>query len=102
MLVASSAPLDQYIVEHPEYFFGSSPEHAQVNPDNLEILLNHLKCAAFELPLRDGENFGAARHRRALPLPGGIRLPAPLRRRLALDLRHLSRRHRLPARRLER
>lgn len=58
VLVASSAPLDQYIVEHPEYFFGSSPEHAQVNADNLEILLNHLKCAAFELPIKTGELFG--------------------------------------------
>ena len=58
LLVASSAPLDQYIVEHPEYFFESSPEHAHINPDNLEILLNHLKCAAFELPLRDDEKFG--------------------------------------------
>ena len=59
VLVASSAPLDQYIVEHPDYFFGRSPEHAYINPDNLEILLAHLKCAAFELPLRDGEKFGA-------------------------------------------
>ena len=58
VLVASSAPLDQYIVEHPEYFFGQSPEHAYVNPDNLELLLSHVKCAAFELPLRDGEKFG--------------------------------------------
>ncbi len=58
VLVASSAPLDQYIVEHPDYFFGRSPEHAYVNPDNLEILINHLKCAAFELPIRDGEKFG--------------------------------------------
>jgi DEAD/DEAH box helicase domain-containing protein len=58
VLVASSAPLDQYIVEHPEYFFGRSPEHAYINPDNLEILLAHLKCAAFELPIRDGERFG--------------------------------------------
>jgi DEAD/DEAH box helicase domain-containing protein len=58
VLVASSAPLDQYIVEHPEYFFGQSPEHARINPDNLEILINHLKCAAFELPIRDGEKFG--------------------------------------------
>src|SRR5579864_5811599 len=46
VLVASSAPLDQYIVEHPDYFFGSSPEHAAINPENLEILLAHLKCAA--------------------------------------------------------
>jgi len=58
VLIASSAPLDQYIIEHPEYFFAASPEHAQVNADNLEILLNHLKCAAFELPLKDGELFG--------------------------------------------
>jgi DEAD/DEAH box helicase domain-containing protein len=59
VLVASSAPLDQYIVEHPDYFFGRSPEHACINPDNLEILLAHLKCAAFELPIQDGEKFGA-------------------------------------------
>ena len=58
VLVASSAPLDQYIIEHPEYFFDRPPEHAHINPDNLEILLGHLKCAAFELPLRDGEAFG--------------------------------------------
>jgi len=58
LLVASSAPLDQYIVEHPEYFFEGSPEHAYINPDNLEILINHLKCAAFELPVKDDEPFG--------------------------------------------
>ncbi len=58
VMVASSAPLDQYMVEHPDYFFGQSPEHAYINPENLEILLAHLKCAAFELPLRDGEKFG--------------------------------------------
>jgi DEAD/DEAH box helicase domain-containing protein len=58
VLVASSAPLDQYIVEHPDYFFGGSPEHAYINPDNLEVLVSHLKCAAFELPVRDGEKFG--------------------------------------------
>src|SRR6202034_3456800 len=51
VMVASSAPLDQFIVQHPDYFFGRSPEHAYVQPDNLEILINHLKCAAFELPL---------------------------------------------------
>ncbi|HTS61609.1 MAG TPA: DEAD/DEAH box helicase [Candidatus Acidoferrales bacterium] len=58
VMVASSAPLDQYVVEHPDYFFGRSPEHAYINPENLEILLAHVKCAAFELPLRDGEKFG--------------------------------------------
>jgi DEAD/DEAH box helicase domain-containing protein len=58
VLVASSAPLDQFIIEHPEYFFERAPEHARINADNLEILINHLKCAAFELPVRDGEKFG--------------------------------------------
>jgi DEAD/DEAH box helicase domain-containing protein len=58
VLVASSAPLDQYIIEHPEYFFDRPPESSCINPDNLEILLSHLKCAAFELPIRDGERFG--------------------------------------------
>ena len=58
VLVASSAPLDQYIIEHPDFFFLRSPEHAYINPENLEILIAHLKCAAFELPLRDGETFG--------------------------------------------
>ena len=58
VFVASSAPLDQFIVQHPAYFFGSSPEHAHIQPDNLEILVNHLKCAAFELPLSPDERFG--------------------------------------------
>jgi len=58
VMVASSAPIDQYIIEHPEYFFDRSPEHAYINPDNLEIALNHLRCAAFELPIREGEQFG--------------------------------------------
>jgi DEAD/DEAH box helicase domain-containing protein len=58
VLVASSAPLDQFMVQNPDYFFGRSPEHGFVNPDNLEILLNHLKCAAFELPLVEDESFG--------------------------------------------
>jgi DEAD/DEAH box helicase domain-containing protein len=58
VFVASSAPLDQFIVQHSDYFFGSSPEHAHIQPDNLEILVNHLKCAAFELPLSPDERFG--------------------------------------------
>jgi DEAD/DEAH box helicase domain-containing protein len=58
VFVASSAPLDQFIVQHPEYFFGSSPEQAHIQPDNLEILVNHLKCAAFELPISPEERFG--------------------------------------------
>ncbi len=57
-LVAGGGPLDQYIVQHPDYFFGRSPEHALINPDNLVILTEHLRCAAFELPFRVGEAFG--------------------------------------------
>ena len=58
VLVASSAPLDQFIVRHPDYFFGNTPEHAFIQPDNLEILINHLKCAAFEIPISPTEKFG--------------------------------------------
>jgi DEAD/DEAH box helicase domain-containing protein len=58
VLVASSAPLDQFIVRNPDYFFGNTPEHAFIQPDNLEILVNHLKCAAFELPIGPEDRFG--------------------------------------------
>jgi len=58
ILVASSSPIDQFIVQHPEYFFGSTPENGIVNPNNLTILVSHLKCGAFELPFEDGEKFG--------------------------------------------
>jgi DEAD/DEAH box helicase domain-containing protein len=58
VLVARSQPLDQFIIENPDYFFGQSPEHGLINPDNLLILLNHIQCASFELPFRDGESFG--------------------------------------------
>ncbi|HKF24346.1 MAG TPA: DEAD/DEAH box helicase [Candidatus Acidoferrum sp.] len=57
VMVASSAPLDQFMVRHPDYFFGNTPEHAYIQPDNLEIVVNHLKCAAFELPLEPQERF---------------------------------------------
>lgn len=57
-LVASSSPLDQYIINNPDYFFGKSPENGLINPDNLVILYNHMKCAAFELPFENGEKFG--------------------------------------------
>lgn len=60
VLVGSSSPLDQFIVNNQEYFFSKSPEMALINPDNLSILVNHIECAAFELPLEDGEMFGRA------------------------------------------
>jgi DEAD/DEAH box helicase domain-containing protein len=58
VLVASSAPLDQYMVTQADYFFGRTPESAFVDPDNMYIVLDHLKCAVFELPFADGEAYG--------------------------------------------
>src|SRR5919109_915973 len=58
ILVATSAPLDQFMVTHPDYLFGTPPEHARINPDNPFILVNHLKCGAFELPFEADETFG--------------------------------------------
>ena len=58
VMVASSAPIDQFVVRNPSYFFDASPEHALINPDNLHILLDHVKCAAFELPFGADERFG--------------------------------------------
>jgi DEAD/DEAH box helicase domain-containing protein len=59
VLVASANPIDQFLAHHPEYFFERSPEQALVNPDHLLILLEHLRCAMFELPFQKGGGFGA-------------------------------------------
>jgi DEAD/DEAH box helicase domain-containing protein len=58
VMVASSAPLDQFVVRNPSYFFDASPERALIDPDNLHILVDHIKCAAFELPFTAAEAFG--------------------------------------------
>jgi DEAD/DEAH box helicase domain-containing protein len=58
VLITSANPLDQFLAHHPDYFFDRSPEQALINPDNLLILLQHLRCAALELPFRQGEGFG--------------------------------------------
>ena len=58
VLVASSNPLDQFIVNHPEYFLEQPPEMGLINPDNIHILISHLQCAAFELPFDVNERFG--------------------------------------------
>ncbi len=57
ILVASSSPLDQFIIQHPEYFFHKSPEMGIIDPDNLLILMSHLKCGAFEIPFEEQEEF---------------------------------------------
>ena len=66
VLVTSSAPLDQYLAREPAYLLGAPVEEARVDPDNPEILVQHLKCAAFELPFAR-RAFGTSRSRRARP-----------------------------------
>jgi len=60
-LVASSNPLDQYMIQNPDFFFNHPPERALIEPDNLLILIDHVKCAAYELPFQAGEQFGSER-----------------------------------------
>ncbi|MGH2357609.1 MAG: DEAD/DEAH box helicase [Candidatus Limnocylindria bacterium] len=57
-LVCSSEPIDQFLAAHPEYLFDRSPEHGLVNPDNLHVLVNHLRASTFELPVPAAERFG--------------------------------------------
>jgi DEAD/DEAH box helicase domain-containing protein len=72
ILVVTSGPMDQYLAAHPDYLFGAAPEHALINPENPFILVNHLKCGAFELPFSTDEPFGGdvAPHLRALEEEG--------------------------------
>jgi DEAD/DEAH box helicase domain-containing protein len=60
VLIASSAPVDQYVVHHPEFLLEGTPEEARADPDNLHVLLAHLRAAVFELPFEPGEMFGPA------------------------------------------
>ncbi|MBE2238995.1 MAG: DEAD/DEAH box helicase [Caldilineaceae bacterium] len=62
MLVATAGLLDQYVIQHAEFLFEQSPEHALINPDNLMLLVDHMRCAASELPFGAGEGFGASPH----------------------------------------
>src|SRR5215470_18981304 len=72
ILVVTSSPMDQYLAAHPDYLFGAPPEQALINPENPFILVNHLKCGAFELPFVAGESFGGdvAPHLHALEEEG--------------------------------
>ncbi|WP_304654748.1 DEAD/DEAH box helicase [Sporolactobacillus sp. STSJ-5] len=58
IMVASSNPLDQYMAGHADYFFARQPEDVRINPDNIMILMEHIKCSAYELPFQRGELFG--------------------------------------------
>ncbi|TWT01028.1 DEAD/DEAH box helicase [Planomicrobium sp. CPCC 101079] len=56
--VAQSTALDQYIINHPEYLLDQSPEEARIHPENIIILMDHLKCASFELPFTTDDQYG--------------------------------------------
>ena len=58
VLVASGAPVDQYVIHHPAFLLDGTPEEARLDPDNLHVLLAHLRAATFELPFEPGEVFG--------------------------------------------
>jgi DEAD/DEAH box helicase domain-containing protein len=57
VLVASSNPIDQYLAREPRYLFGRAAEEARIDPDNVEIFVQHLKCASFELPFATDEAY---------------------------------------------
>ena len=97
VLVANSTPLNQFIAKNPDYFFGSPVEQGRINPDNLQILVNHVKCAAFELPFVGDERFGKENLARDPEVPRGGEAAAPGGRALALDERQLPGRRGQPA-----
>jgi DEAD/DEAH box helicase domain-containing protein len=57
VIIASASPVNQYLISHPDEFLSTGPETAFIDPDNIYILMDHLKCAAFEIPFTDGEGF---------------------------------------------
>jgi DEAD/DEAH box helicase domain-containing protein len=60
ILVCGASASDQYVAAHPEYLFDASPEEARLDPENLHVLLAHLRAATFELPFDPGDRFGSA------------------------------------------
>jgi DEAD/DEAH box helicase domain-containing protein len=58
VLIASSSPLNQYVATNPDYLFDTSPEAGLIDPDNLLVRISHMKCAAFELPFEEQEEYG--------------------------------------------
>ena len=58
VLVATAGALDQYVVNNPQYLLQRSPERAFANADNLVLLVDQIRCAAFELPFVAGDQFG--------------------------------------------
>ncbi|MDR0316049.1 MAG: DEAD/DEAH box helicase [Treponema sp.] len=56
VFVATSSPIDQFIMNDPDWFFRKSAEEGRIDPDNPYILTDHVKCACFELPFIDEES----------------------------------------------
>ena len=52
LYVARNQPVDQYLINHPEFILEAPIEQAWLNGDNPYIILQHLPCAAYEHPLR--------------------------------------------------
>ena len=59
ILIVTNEAMDQYLAAHPEYLVDRNPEQALIDPQNLVILLQHISCAAFELPFSNTESFGS-------------------------------------------
>jgi DEAD/DEAH box helicase domain-containing protein len=60
ILLLSDDPLDQYLAQHPSYLWESTPEKVIIDPNNPLILLAHLRCALYELPISEESVFGTA------------------------------------------
>lgn len=52
ILLTNNTPIDQYLANHPHYFFEQTPENAIIDPDNPYVVVGHLRAAAYELPIR--------------------------------------------------
>ena len=59
VVIARNSPMDQFIINHPKWLFGGGPEHARIDPDNLMVLIAHVKCSLYELPFASSDSFGA-------------------------------------------
>ncbi len=57
VFVAKDTPIDQYIIHHNEFISNTPSEEAWLSADNPYILLQHIPCAAYELPLSPKENY---------------------------------------------
>ena len=77
ILVANSSAINQFLCTEPKYIFDRTPESGIIDPDNLIIKTNHLKCAAFELPFDEDENSMANRHEQDSGLPRRPEYPPP-------------------------